>query len=199
MKTKKALSMKTTAVILAAGLLFGGAVGGTLAWLTDTTDTVQNTFSVGDVNIKLTETDTVQSGTDGVLTNSSFKIVPGGNDSKDPTVTVEKGSEACWVFVKIEEANNKTTNNVDAPKYVTWEIAEGWTEIENSETLPNGTYVYYKDQSSLVNASADATYAVLKGNTVSYDSDLTKTDLEAANNQKPSLTFTAYAIQKEEL
>ena len=78
--SKKGLNMKPLALLLALALVVGGVVGGTIAWLTAQTGTVTNTFTVGDIEITLTET--------GAANNAkSFKIVPGGKDTKDPKIT----------------------------------------------------------------------------------------------------------------
>lgn len=73
-------------------LVVGCAVGGTIAWLTATTEPVVNTFTYGKIKIELTET-----------TGTEYKIIPGVNISKDPKVTVKADSEACWLFVKVAE------------------------------------------------------------------------------------------------
>ena len=80
----------TVTAILMFVLVLSFTIGGTLAWLTDTTEPVTNTFTYGDINITLAETTEV------------YKMVPGNSISKDPSVTVESGSEACWLFVKVE-------------------------------------------------------------------------------------------------
>ena len=84
------MKKKTLALVLALTLLVAGVVGGTLAWLTDQTAEVKNTFTVGDINIGLTET------------TADYKMIPGNTIAKDPTVTVKANSEACWLFVKVE-------------------------------------------------------------------------------------------------
>ena len=84
----------TVTAILMFVLVLSFTIGGTLAWLTDTTEPVTNTFTYGDINITLAETTEV------------YKMVPGNSISKDPSVTVESGSEACWLLVKVEESAN---------------------------------------------------------------------------------------------
>lgn len=181
MYAKKNSGMKVAATLLAIVLLISCAVGGTIAWLMDSTKEVTNTFTVGDINIDLTEAGTSAKNTP--FTKDDFKIVPGATEEKDPEVTVKAGSEACYVFVKVTESNNETgTENL---KYVTWEIADGWTE------LPGKTGVYYRSY----NATGDETYSVLDGDQVTYSGELTKTQLETAATTKPSLAFTAYAVQ----
>ena len=76
------MKKKTLALVLALTLLVAGVVGGTLAWLTDQTAEVKNTFTVGDINIGLTET------------TADYKMVPGNTIAKNPTVTVKADSEA---------------------------------------------------------------------------------------------------------
>ena len=89
------MKKKTLALVLALTLLVAGVVGGTLAWLTDQTAEVKNTFTVGDINIGLTETTT------------DYKMVPGNTIAKDPTVTVEEGSDLSYVRMKVT-FNNAT-------------------------------------------------------------------------------------------
>lgn len=161
------MKKKTLALVLALTLLVAGVVGGTLAWLTDQTAEVKNTFTVGDINIGLTET------------TADYKMVPGNTIAKDPTVTVKANSEACWLFVKVTESENLDT-------FITYAIADGWTELESG--------VYYREVSA---SAADQTFSVLAGNAVTVKSDVTKTMLETAKTDAPTLTFQAYAVQKD--
>ena len=91
-----------------------GAVG-TWAWLTSTTPEVENVFTVGNVDIGLAET-----------TGESYKMVPGTDIAKDPKVSVEAGSEASWVFVKIEESSV-------LDDYIAYAIADGWIQLPGEE------------------------------------------------------------------
>lgn len=163
------MKKKTLALVLALTLLVAGVVGGTLAWLTDQTAEVKNTFTVGDINIDLTET------------NRDYKMVPGNTIAKDPTVTVKANSEACWLFVQVTESTN-------LKDFITYAIAEGWT------ALPSVDGVYYREVSA---SDADQTFSVLAGNTVTVKSDVTKTMLKTAKTDAPTLTFKAYAVQKD--
>lgn len=163
------MKKKTLALVLALTLLVAGVVGGTLAWLTDQTAEVKNTFTVGDINIDLTETTT------------DYKMVPGNKLDKDPTVIVKAESEACWLFVKVTESENLDT-------FITYAIAEGWT------ALPGVDGVYYREVPA---SAADQTFSVLAGNAITVKSDVTKTMLETAKTDAPTLTFQAYAVQKD--
>lgn len=161
------MKKKTLALVLALTLLVAGVVGGTLAWLTDRTAEVKNTFTVGDINIDLTET------------TADYKMVPGNTIAKDPTVTVKANSEACWLFVKVTESENLDT-------FITYAIADGWTELQDG--------VYYREVPA---SNADQTFSVLAGDAVTVKSDVTRTMLETAKTDAPTLTFQAYAIQRD--
>lgn len=163
------MKKKTLALVLALTLLVAGIVGGTLAWLTDQTAEVKNTFTVGDINIGLTET------------TADYKMVPGNTIAKDPTVTVKANSEACWLFVKV-------TESTDLKDFITYAIAEGWT------ALPGVDGVYYREVPA---SAADQTFSVLAGDAVTVKSDVTRAMLETAKTDAPTLTFKAYAIQRD--
>lgn len=163
------MKKKALALVLALTLLVAGVVGGTLAWLTDQTDEVKNTFTVGDINIGLTET------------TADYKMVPGNTIAKDPTVTVKANSEACWLFVQV-------TESTDLKDFITYAIAEGWT------ALPGVDGVYYREVPA---SAADQTSSVLAGDAVTVKSDVTRTMLETAKADAPTLTFQAYAIQRD--
>ena len=100
MKTKtKALLLSLCAVLLVAATVFT-----TVAYLTSKDD-VKNTFTIGKVNIKLDEakvdeTGNAIEGADRVKENS-YKLMPGHTYTKDPTVTVLKGSEEAYVRMKV--------------------------------------------------------------------------------------------------
>ena len=94
-KTKLLTMLGAVALIGAIG------VGSTLAYLSDTTDVVENTFTVGKVEISLDETDNDNLSGDRVTENEYTNMIPGTTYTKDPTVHVTNDSEDCYVFVKI--------------------------------------------------------------------------------------------------
>lgn len=97
MKRKhKALLLSMCAVLLVAVSIFG-----TLAYLTDK-DTVTNTFTVGSVGLKLDEAEvnpdgTYKDGHDTRVKTNEYHLLPGHTYYKDPTVTVDAGSEDAYV------------------------------------------------------------------------------------------------------
>ena len=164
------MKKKVLICVVAVVLVLCCAVGGTIAWLTAKTDSVKNTFTVGDINIELKETAT------------DFKMVPGNIIAKDPKVTVTANSEACWLFVKVEASANLST-------FIDYGIADGWTEL----TGVSG--VYYREVDA---TTADTSFDVLKDNRVAVKNTVTKADMnDLTETTYPTLTFTAYAVQKD--
>ena len=194
-KTRSAMRrmLFTLALVLVVAV---ASVGGTIAWLTDKTAPVTNTFTVGDINITLTETGTTDNA-------KQYKIIPGTNLSKDPKVTVEAGSENCWLFVKVEEKNWPNTNNI------TYSIdTANWTQLGSTVTETTGegatlktirTSIYYMDIDSA--AKMGIAYSVLNNDQVVVSNALTKAEMNAirSGDYAPSLTFKAYAIKKENI
>lgn len=165
MKKKIAISIVAVALVLCC------AIGGTLAWLTSESAQVTNTFTVGDINIELTETE------------REYKVIPGSDIAKDPKVTVKAVSEACWLFVEIKEENWSTG--------LTYSVADGWT------ALPGETGVYYRQVPAVT--TGDVSFPVLAGDKVHAADTLTRVDLQAMATAAPTLTFKAYAVQSENI
>lgn len=162
------MKKKSLALLLAIALVVVGAVAGTVAWLTDQTPSVTNTFTTSDINIELKET------------KNNFQMIPGWNIEKDPKVTVKADSEACYLFVKLEESKNFAD-------FMTYEMAEGWT------ALPGNDGVFYREVAA---ATADTTFEVLKGNQVTVKDEVTKAQMNGLTEDTyPTLTVTAYASQ----
>ena len=184
-RKRRSVSSRTFIMLLAVTLLIGCAIGGTVAWLTDKTTAVTNTFTYGNINITLAET-----------TGTSYKIIPGVNITKDPKVTVKGGSEDCWLFVKVQEENWPTFKETDGTtKKVSYAIATGWT------ALPGQNGVYYRE---VVASTDDTNFYILAGDethsngVVKVSENLTKAEVNSITaGTQPTLTFTAYAVQKD--
>ncbi len=161
---------KPVILLVALALIVGIAAGGTLAWLTSSTNAVENVFTPSDVQIALTESDDLD-----------LQMIPGYTITKDPKVTVTANSEKCYVFVKLEKSTNYGTFLED---YV---IATGWEKLDNVDG------VYYR----IVDQKDEAQdFYVLSNNQVTVKSTVTKADMESIKTSgQPTLTLTAYACQ----
>lgn len=197
------MKKKAMALVLALGLVTVGIAGGTMAWLTASSTEVKNTFTDSDINITLTES--VDTDSDG---EASFKMIPGWTIAKDPKVTVAKGSEDCYVFVKIDKSSAYDTymENYAVDSSV-------WSALkDNNDAEVLGVYyckvtdVDAENWSSYVLAGAhkddcakDASCACENANGfVTVRHTVTKkqmNDLKTVGATQPTLTFTAYASQ----
>lgn len=170
---KMQLKKKMVIPVIGLVLLLCMAVGGTVAYLMDQTKSITNTFTYGDINIDLKET-----------TGEEYKMMPGIEIKKDPMVTVEKGSEDCWLYVKLDKSEN-------FDRFMTYSIADGWTALKGYDNI------WYREIKAADVAAAKAEYPVLMDDKVTVKPTVTKEDFNALGEEYPTLTVTAYAIQRD--
>ncbi len=148
MKLRKMLML-----VMCAMALVAISVGATLAYLTDS-EGVTNTFTVGQVGIKLDEAKVDANGKeisgDGAerVYSNEYHLIPGKTYDKDPTITVETGSEDCYIVAKIVVTGGEQLNNLikytetDGTEYIGFNhIVTGG--IFNDETLEYKTELTY--------------------------------------------------------
>jgi len=193
---KKKVNGKLITAMLSLILLFSGTLGNSLAWLLATSGSVTNEFTKSKLEIALDEAQNI------------YQMVPGCSIAKNPYVTVDQGSEDCYVFVVVEEKNNQLKSDPHL-KYYQWEIDKSiWTQLKNNkeEDIPG---VFYTKVMGLKNASAPRILNVLGGGTYSFSGvtyawqaenvltspEVTKSDMIYAASTPPKLIFTAYATQ----
>ena len=188
-KTRKPLIGAMCALVLALG------VNATYAWLTDTTETVTNTFTVGNIDIALDESATDEYGVvdesadrkDGSENKkgNSYKLIPGHNYVKDPIVTVKAGSEKCYLFVKV--VNGIESLEAEAGNIASQIEANEWTE------LSEGSGVYWMIADAC-DATEDLKLGVFEQFTI--DETVTATDLQNVNADT-FVAVKAFAVQYE--
>ena len=188
-------SERVLMILLVAVVLIGCAVGGTIAYFTDTTDAVTNTFVVGKLfanpeeDFTLWEHTIEDQNTDGVyeLTategiGNAYTVLPGVNLPKDPTVDIVKLELNAYLYIKVEGT---------LPTGMTYEISSDWEALQGY----SGVWVYKGSRatSNVISASPDAkqtfTVNILKDNQIVVADDFTTTATI------PNLVFTAYAVQ----
>ena len=190
MKTaKKAMLMTLCAIILVVATVFG-----TMAYLTST-DEVVNTFTVGNVAIKLDE---AKVGTDGkALTGAdatrvkenSYKLLPGHTYTKDHTIHVDAVSEDSYIFVKVENgiASYEAPFSAEEGGYRTIADqikANGWTALESAAD------VYYREYTK---SRAGSDFAVFGTFKIADNAN----DVEGWGSCDAQVAVTAYAVQKD--
>lgn len=172
MKSKKSLMIVLCAVVLVAA-----TVAGTLAYLTDR-ETVTNTFTVGDVQITLDEAMVKPDGTkvdpEQRVQANSYHLIPGKTYVKDPTMTVEEGSEESYVRIRVTVNKLNELDAIFAPQgadlksiFVGYDAAKWVYEGETEDNTEN---------------------------TITYEFRYFETVKKADNDQKLQALFTAIKL-----
>ncbi len=168
--------------VLAALFLAVFAVGGTLAYLTDTTDPETNTFTFGKVEIELDEGDWDS-------TNAT-DLAPGDEVTKEPSVKVKDGSKDAFVFIevtmpaKIGDKDVLTLSAIDTSKWTTVST-QGYT-----------TVYAYGSSSAMTKVSANgATDKLFEKVTV--NGALSGEELATLGDNGANIVVKAYAIQAD--
>ena len=184
-KTKtKALLMSLCAVLLVAA-----SVLGTMAYLTDSKD-VKNTFTVGNVAIKLDEAKVDENGTQVVdkdgnpvarVTENEYKLLPGHTYVKDPTVTVKTPSVDSYVRMKV------TFNKASA-------LIAMCTDPEFAEDGPTGVENAYPliRMVNFVEANAAKWDGIIPDNMVDTEDMLADAKYFAYDAEADTLTYYFY-------
>ena len=182
MSNKKFIAILSVFVMLALTMVVGCAVDGTIAWLVSESESSVSTFTLGDINIKLT----------GESESQPLKIIPGVEIRRSLKVTVEPNSEACWLFVKVEGTNWPHFPDANGTAKVSYSVAGGTNDWKALDNYPG---VYYREVSA-GDAQTGAMYDVNCNVTVSQM--LTKAEVNSiAAETQPKLSFTAYAVQRD--
>ncbi len=201
MKSKK----KVFVTVLCAVLLVAASVLGTMAYLTSQ-DTVTNTFTVGNVQIKLDE---AKANPDGSLVDNgatrvkanSYKLLPGHTYNKDPMVTVLKGSESSYVkmtvtFTKAAELDAIfAPDGADMTSIFNGYDSTNWTYKGNTKDTSANTRTYefwYKETVAAPTADVELD-ALFDSITVPE----TITNKQLATIQNMTITVNGYAIQAD--
>ena len=178
--------------------------GTTLAYLTSQ-DTVTNTFTVGNVQIKLDE---AKANADGTLVpnadrvkENSYKLIPGHTYNKDPMVTVLKGSESSYIKMTVTFTKAAELDAIFAPtgadltSIFNGYDSTNWIYKGNTEDTTANTRTYefwYKE--AVAAPTADVALDALFDQIKAPDS-LTNSDLNNLKDLK--ITVNAYAIQAD--
>lgn len=164
--------VKAALIASCALVLMVATIAGTLAYLTDKTAAISNTFTSGKVKITLTNEVNV----------STYKLLPGKKYDYKPVVTVVADSEDCYLFVKVvnniaglEESGDTTIANQLT--------ANGWTLLSGN--------VY--SHSIVTSSNADQKVNVFKDFTISKTAD----NENFENIATKTIEITAYAIQAD--
>ena len=155
MKTRtKALLLAMSALLLVVSTVFA-----TMAFLTST-DTVQNTFTVGKVAITLDETDVDIYGkkeTDDRVKTNDYKLLPGHTYIKDPTVHVKENSEESYIRMIVTITDYADVLTVFGADFLPQYFVGGWDnaiwvsteEVKVENNAATYEFRYYKTVNTL--------------------------------------------------
>lgn len=195
---------KTLTVLLALVLVIAMSVAGTMAYLTSE-DEVVNTFTVGNVQIKLDE---AKANPDGSLVEgaarvkaNSYKLIPGHTYNKDPMVTVLKGSESSYIKMTVTFSKAAELDAIFAPNGANLtSIFKGydstnWTAKGNTVDTSKNTRTYefwYKE--AVAAPDSDVALDALFDQIVVPGAI---TNEQLATIEGMTITVNAYAIQAD--
>ena len=142
------------AILLCVTLVALAAIGATFAYLTDT-KTVDNTFTMGNVAIKLDETD-IKNPTGDRVTSNEYNVYPGAVVKKDPIVH-NTGKNAAYIRATVNVSNWMNLVGAYYPDFkenfpsdgykaalnlLVGELGEGWSVVgvEAGDTFTIGQF-----------------------------------------------------------
>ena len=197
---KKKLLIMSVAMVLVCAF----AVGMTIAYLTST-DRVVNTFTVGNVQIELDEAKVDAYGEPvgspaPRVTDNSYKLIPGHEYTKDPTVTVLEGSERSYIKMTVTVTKSDVLDTIFAPNGAQLtEIFTGfgsnWEYKSNTEDTENKTRTYEFWYKETVDAREYAVKLEPLFTSIVVPDFITGDQL--AELQTMTITVNAYAIQAD--
>ena len=178
---------KTLTVLLALVLVIAMSVAGTMAYLTST-DSVTNTFTVGNVTITLDETDVDKYGVaipDVPRTDANeYRLIPGHSYTKDPIIHVDSLSEDCYLFVKVV---NGIKNYEAATTIADQMTAKDWKVVDADK----GIYVYAQGTADKTAVAAGSNVTVFESFKIDGNAKL------PADGTGLDVVVTAYAVQAD--
>lgn len=199
MKARKIL-VSLAALALVAAI----SIGGTIAYLTSN-DEVVNTFTVGNVAIKLDE---AKANTDGSLVPNAdrvkandYKLLPGHTYNKDPMVTVLKDSEDCYVKMTVTFTKANELDAIFAPtgaeltSIFNGYDAANWIYKGNTKDTTANTRTYEFWYKEVVKSAATDTELDALFDQIVVPGEITKEQLATIKDMK--IIVNAYAIQAD--
>ena len=198
------------AILLCVTLVALAAIGATFAYLTDS-KTVKNTFTVGDVKIKLDETN-VNAPEGDRVTSNTYNVYPGAVVTKDPIVH-NTGKNGAYVraVVTIENGVNWLSlynENVGAaPQEAAFNaminntLGEGWELVDIAYDMsgpnhPTSDFVATLKYTKVLEAGKDTTAMFSQ---IAFPTKLTGNDVTSRIDQNGEfgINVVAQAIQAD--
>lgn len=200
---------KKKTVLAAAILLFMFVIGGAIAYFTDT-DQKTNTFTIGSVDITLTEDgwDALADTNDNDIPDAAEDMMPGESVTKDPLINNVSTKNDAYVFAKVEvPCTTIVAPATTSEELFTYTTNAGWTELSTAAVActsgGTATHVYYYGTSGTLTTLAKASSASTPTSTTNplFSTISLRSTLkgnEGLTGQK-QVVVTGYGIQTEGL
>ena len=187
---------KTLTIVMAMVLVAAVAITGTLAYMSAQSGAVTNTFTFGNMSITLKESPVDDNGkkvAGDLVDKNDYKVIPGAEVDKEPIVTVNAGSENCWVYVGIQ--NNVLVDGDEVADYTNY-IGADWEKVENA-ALDAKHVTVYKFKTVVENRDTDTQLPAVFTK-VKFDGEKITLENKDSLNGK-TIVIKAYAHQSESL
>jgi predicted ribosomally synthesized peptide with SipW-like signal peptide len=140
---------KNRTIIAAVVLLLVLAVGGAVAYFTDS-EQKTNTFTIGSVDITLTEDgwDALADNNNNDIPDAAEDMMPGESVTKDPLINNVSTKNPAYVFIKVVvPCTTIVAPATTSEEIFTYTVNAGWTELSSAAVActsgENATHVYY--------------------------------------------------------
>lgn len=140
---------KNRTIIAAVVLLLVLAVGGAVAYFTDS-EQKTNTFTIGSVDITLTEDgwDALADNNNNDIPDAAEDMMPGESVTKDPLINNVSTKNPAYVFIKVVvPCTTIVAPATTSEEIFTYTVNAGWTELSSAAVScssgGNATHVYY--------------------------------------------------------
>ena len=199
---------KKKTILASLILLLIVVVGGAIAYFTDT-DEKRNTFTIGSVDISLSESNWSLTDTNPAngIPDAAENLMPGQTVLKNPVISNESVKNAAYVFAKLEVP---CTTETTPQEIFTYSINDdSWTELTDEAIActsgNSATHVYYYGTEGTLSTLAKATDGTPVVPTPTsealFDSVTVRGTLDGSEGLTGNKTIvvTGYGIQKDGL
>ena len=196
---------KNRTIIAAVILLLVFVVGGAIAYFTDT-ESKTNIFTIGSVDITLTETgwDALPDTNSNDIPDAAEDMMPGDTVTKDPLISNVSTKNPAYVFIKVDvPCTTIVAPATTSEEIFTYTVNAGWTELSTAAvactSAGTASHVYYYGSNGTLTTLAKAANAQTPTSTTNplFSTIALRSTLkgnEGLTDQK-QVVITGYGIQ----
>lgn len=190
---------KKKIIIASLVLLLVFAVGGAIAYFTDSEEKT-NTFTIGNVDISLTEANwSLTDDNHNDVPDAAENVVPGQSIPKDPVIKNESTTNPAYVFAKVEVPCTTATSPATPVEIFSYTpVNAAWTELSSAAVActsgGTATHVYYYGTNNTLSSLAANTAAPALFTSITVSSQVTGATSEGLTGAK-NVVVTGYGIQ----